>query len=188
MSSKSFLNGNQEVILTIRPAFFISSALKCICWMVTQWISESYPVVNWLGIDRIKRNVVGNSLGIPVDRLNMNHHGTLTAVKAYCIVQRWREVFFSFCSALLQVLCPIWCSAKGCMTWNVQLAEVSLFGLKERRPWEDLATGLNYHWDITEHTEPETSQRYTVKRSKLWKGKFQLDCEKLFYFVPSSVI
>lgn len=38
---------------------------------------------------------------------------------------------------------------------------------KERRPWKDLATGLNYQWDITGYTEPETSQRYTVKRSGL---------------------
>lgn len=115
----------------------------------------------------------------------MSHHCTLAA---YCIVQRWREVFFAFCSALLLLLCPILCSAKGQMTQKVQLGKVSLFGLKERRSWEDLATGLKYQWDITEYTELETSQRYTMKRSELWKGKFQLDCEKLFCFVPSTVI
>lgn len=102
-----------------------------------------------------------------MDRLNMSQHGTLTAVKAYCVVRRWREVLFPFCSALLLLLCPVLCSANRCTTQKEHLGEVSLFGLRERRPREDLATGLNYQWDSTEYTEPETFQRYTVKRSEL---------------------
>ncbi|KAK4825245.1 LOW QUALITY PROTEIN: hypothetical protein QYF61_025644 [Mycteria americana] len=69
MSSKSFLSGNQEVYLN--------------------W---SLSVVNWLDTDTIKRNFVGKSLGVLVDKLDMSRHGSLAAMKANCIVQRTHDI------------------------------------------------------------------------------------------------
>lgn len=104
-----------KLILTFSPMFFISTALKSICY----FISWSLSIVNWLGTDRIRRNFVGKSLGILVDKLSMSQHGTLAVMKANCIVQRWREVFFFFLFSTFGatgVLCPFLCSAKGHVT------------------------------------------------------------------------